>query len=201
MAAKEDKAKVRIVFMEFEGSNEALQNTVRDITKAITPPARVISRQIPGDSPPAGALGYDQAEPDTEDAEFEEVESKSTEPKNKRVRKPPQVEIIEDLDLGSGDPNLKTFFEDKGSPTENTARYLVMMKWLKDTLNIPEITIHHIHTCHRFLKLSTPPYPGTVFNDMMKSDRNYITRANRGAYRINLIGERKVDELGAGHPE
>lgn len=200
--AKEDRAKVRIVFMEFEGSNEALQNTVRDITKAISPPVRIIqTRQVTGDSQSAGALGPASTELDAEDVEFEDEEIKPTEQKKKQVRKPPRVEIIEDLNLDSGDPNLKAFFEEKGSPTENSSRYLVMMKWLKDTLKVEEVNVHHIHTCHRFLKLSTPPYPGNVFNDMMKQDRNYVTGVSRGVYRINLIGERKVNDMSSSHSD
>ena len=197
MAKKDDKAKIRFIFVEMEGSNAALESSVKDVVKAISQPAR---RPRPSLPPSAQQQqlpdGAEQAEFDfdVEDADYEDVEVTDDKPKPKKKRSAPKLNVL-DLDLEAGSPTLKEFYDTK-SPTNHSHRYLSIMYWLTEHLDIESIGVDHIYTCYRFLQLSVPSDVGQVFRDMAKTDRGYVTRTERGHYRINHIGENLVNGLG-----
>lgn len=200
MAKKDDKAKIRFIYVEMEGSNDALESSVRDVVRAISQPQRRPRPALPGSNqqqnqPPNdnGQTEFDSDE--IEDATFEEMEERDTKAKSKRNRSTPKYEVVE-LSLEDGNPTLKEFFDQK-SPSNHPRRFLVIMYWLKEHLDIEAVDVDHLYTCFRFLKLSTPSDIGQVFRDMLKQDLGYVSRVERGTYRINHIGENVVNSMGS----
>lgn len=203
MAKKDDKAKIRLIYVEMEGSNDALESSIRDVVKAISQPQRRTRPALPPTNQQNQLAEDQRSEADgqaefdfdeVEDADYEEVEERRDKSQSKRNRSKPRYEILE-LELDSGDPTLKEFYEQK-DPSSNPRRFLVMMYWLKEHLGQDAVGVNHIYTCFRFLKITIPSDIGQVFRTMLKQDMGYVSRVDRGSYRINHIGENIVDEMG-----
>lgn len=200
--SKEDKGKVRmtVIHFETESDNATLQANIHAIaqtlSRALAPPVKFIP---PAQLAPGNGNGGspDEMTVDSED-EAIDVDFTPTTSKNKgkssgNAAKPRSPTVLE-LDLTSGDLPLQTFFDEKKPEGENK-KYLTIAYWFKENRNMPEVTMDHIHTAYRFLKLNTPKDASKPLRNL-KGQGWMAKGKDTGAYAINHIGENEVNDLG-----
>ncbi|WP_243336869.1 hypothetical protein [Anaeromyxobacter soli] len=207
---RDDKAKVRFVFLEIEGGSAALQETVRSFaaTLARQPPARTALPAAANGAGPTQAkaprmpaeVDITPAVPPPQGSLFIEEEQIETEtpvapsrPKAQRAIPRPQVVP---LDLTSGPVTLEAYCAEK-QPDSDYKRYLVIAAWLKDFRNIPSVTMNEIFTCYRHLKWPVPPDPAQPLRDLKRKHNLFDKVEGKGAYAINHLGENDVAKMGA----
>lgn len=204
----EDRAKVKFRFIEFEleGGNAAVENSVRNLTHALTQKngATVGPKPLPLKTTPAVLTvmsgsnndGTEQETTTTEEAS-EELESGTQEPAvvkaARATRKPPVPEVV-DIDLTSGDKPFREYCESKSLETD-WKKYLACALWLKEYRNMPTITDDHIYTMFKFMKWSFPADVAAPLRAMKK--HGWFTTPERGKYAINHLGENEVNRMAA----
>jgi hypothetical protein len=195
MAKKEEfrnpKSKITVMMFQLEGTDETLQEGIRTIGNAIG----AVLKPMRAIAPKANNGGTADLETETEVAEVVESEETSTEDNSGQERetktaKPRSPKVL-DIDLKSAKNSLKDFCEAKKVGDGDTDRYLVMAYWLKENLNLTEVTMDHIHTCYRFLDWQTPTDASAPLRNM-KQKGWFNKGAAKGAYAINHVGENKV---------
>lgn len=199
--SKEDKGKVKmtVIHFETESDNATLQANIHAIAQTLTralappriqPPAQLGNGNGSGSSELSDA---DEADFDSIDGEIvpASTSTKSSKPKGQITYRSP---LVLDLDLASGDMPLQTFFDNK-KPDSEAKKYLVIASWFKDYRSIEEVTMDHIHTAYRFLKLNTPKDASSPLRNL-KSQGWMKKGSDKGAYSINHIGENEVNNMG-----
>lgn len=194
--------KIRFIMLEADGNAADLQQIAQAITNAVRP----TFIQIPA---PQSAIAIPQASVRAIDAPEEVAivddapnavhhSAPSKKPSgNGQKRKLPVPEVI-DLGLTGGNTPLAQFIQEK-NPTDHSKRYLVIAAWLKDYRQIDEITINHIYTFYRSLKLNVVPDVAGVFRSNKKQGW-FNSGTQRGMYAINHVGLGLglVNDLGGG---
>jgi hypothetical protein len=200
---RDDKGRVKFRYIEFEmdASDSTLQDTLRNITTAIGKSTGSHGRVH--DSNPRQlqqaleTLNSAETDPvSTQDeqpnSETEGSESQTDTRAKRSVTRPP--EILNDLDLTSGNTPFKECFKSK-NPTTESQRYLVIAGWLKQVRGIDEITMDHVYTCYRLLGLQTPKDTTAPLRAMKKN--GWFNKGTvRGRYALNQIGEHEFSNLG-----
>jgi hypothetical protein len=199
----DDRAKVkfRVIEFELEGGNTAVENSVRNLTNAITQKNGAGALPKPafrtnGNGP---ALPAASAEPEgAETAENlegmhvgEEEMVAPTPAKSRGSRKPPVPQVI-DIDLTSGDMPFAKYCEGKNLTTD-TNKYLLCAAWSKEHRNTPMVTDDHIYTIFKFMKWPIQADVTAPLRSMKK--QGWFTNPERGKYAINHIGENEVNRI------
>jgi len=205
--AAEDRAKVKFRFIEFEldGENAAVENSIRNLTTALTRStsqnvsAKALPPRTQAALPPVEqveVLDAEEVEPEeTPDAE-NEVDTQLATPHARRApRKPKTPELVPDLDPTVGNPSLKEFCDEKGINNDgtDTKKYLACALWLKDHKQIPSITDAHIYTCFKFMKWPLQADIGGPLRTMKKQD--WFTSPERGKFSITHLGENQINGI------
>jgi hypothetical protein len=198
----DEKGKIKIRFFEIEldGSNETLQEAMRTFNSVVGKSTIVINRTpaLPGiQNHDASEIQQveDEAAPPTPD-EFTEPPSgmtpnSPTKPKKKKYATPQVLSI----DLKSGKIPFDEYVQLK-TPTDTTKKYLVCAAWLKENLNLDEITINHVYTCFRALGWNVQRDVGQTFRTGKK--QGYFDNGSKnGFWKINHIGLGVVDKMGS----
>jgi hypothetical protein len=198
------RVKVRIVEFELEGSNASIQESLRSLSSSLrtTKGETVISipptRSVPAalEQPSSANGGFSDpidtllVQPAPENGRPKQ--NADSKPRSKIVRSPGVLE----LDLAAGPVPLEQFCHSK-SPDSDPAKYLVIVFWLKKYLNLPSVTVDHIHTCYRHMGWNTPRIPVQPLRDL-KSRRQWLNKGEGvGEYAINHIGENVVSKMGS----
>lgn len=197
----EDRAKVkfRVIEFELEGGNAAVENSVRNLSAALTqrnggtspkPPLKAVAPVL---APGSVDLNGDLPEDAVTEIEEQEELSESVPAKARTPRKFPTPEVI-DIDLTTGDTPFKQYCELK-TPSSDQKKYLVCAAWLKEYRDTPAVTDDHIYTMFKFMKWTVPPDVAGPLRAMKK--QGWFTTPERGKYAINHLGENEVNELGA----
>ena len=199
----EDRAKVklRVIEFELEGGNASVENSIRQLTHALTarngqptpsksalPPRQ--AKELAGPETEGDAEDYAEEpevlEPEAEDngaGKASKTKSKST------YRRIPNY--LHELDVtGTGDVSFKDFAAAK-NPKKNTQRHLVAAFWLKEYGNSPTINIDKVYTCYRNVGWSTT-MPDWDVNFRQQVTNNRFRRVSPGEYAINPPGEDDV---------
>jgi len=138
----EDRAKVklRVIEFELEGANSSVENSIRQLTAALTARTNGTPKLPPGKPPKelaSGDTAQSYQEPEeleaeivAEDADAPPAKTKSAKPRSKT--KPPTYlpDLITDFD------GFKAFAKEK-VPESRTQQYLVAAYWLKEHGNCP----------------------------------------------------------------
>lgn len=203
----EDRAKVklRVIEFELEGGNASVENSIRQLTQALTnrngqsSPAR-------GIVPPRQAkeIGAPEPnEPETEEyAEAPEVleadapdsdGAKANKSKARSTYKPPLPTYLHDLDMNGNGTSFKDYASTK--PTKkHTVRYLIAAHWLKEHGDSPTVTTDKIYTCYK-----TAGWPLNItdwdinLRQQVKTDR--FRAVNPGEYAITPLGDGDLQKL------
>ncbi len=200
-SGNEDRAKVklRVIEFELEGGNASVENSIRQLTQALTvrtngAPARVAPLK------PRELAGNDGVTDDVDEpieAELAEgPESPSEAPikaKSKNAYKPRMPEYKHDLDMTGSGLTFKEFVGQK-NPKKATQRHLAAAYWLKEHGGSPTINIDKVFTCYRTAGWPTNQADwDATFRSQVKNDR--FRRVNPGEYAITPIGEDDVRKM------
>lgn len=204
----EDRAKVklRVIEFELEGGNQSVENSIRQLTHALTmrngQPAPPKNALPPRQTKELGAVpdNEDEAEEFAEEPEILESgaddngATKVNKPKAKSTYKPRVPQYLHDLDMtGTGDVTFKDFAAAK-NPKKNTQRHLVAAFWLKEHGNNPTINIDKAYTCYRNVGWPTTQ-PDWDVNFRQQTQNNRFRRVAPGEYSINPPGEDDVRKM------
>lgn len=194
----EDRAKVklRVIEFELEGGNQSVENSIRQLTHALTTRnGQAAPPKNAGPARQAKELAAPEVEGETEEyAEETEVLEPEAENDPEKARKaskpagkPRMPQYLHDLDMtGSGVPFRE--FAAQRPQSKHTRRYLVAALWLRDHGNSPTITTDKVYTCYK-----TAGWPLNVsdwdlnFRCQIKTDR--FRRVVSGEYAITPLGE------------
>lgn len=110
-----------------------------------------------------------------------------TEQAKRSTTRPP--EVLNDLELTSGDTPFKEYFV-RVNPTTDNLRYLLIAGWLKQFRGIDEITTDHVAFCYHFLALQAPKNAAAPFQ-VTKKNGWFNKGTSRGSYALNQTGERE----------
>jgi hypothetical protein len=191
------RVKFRVIEFEVDGANSTLVEGIRNLAATITRGNAGNGRAVHQEPKiAAGALAAPSPEV-VEDGEEDGAAFPAAATPRVRAKRTVSSPEILDLDLSSGDMPLKKFFEQK-NPDSDAKRYLVIAYWFKHYGSAQNVTLHHIHTAYRHLKLNTPKDPGQPLRDL-KSKNQWLNKAEgKGTYTINHIGENTVNEMPQG---
>ncbi len=207
-SSREERAKVkfrvefeRVIEFELEGSNAAVENSVRTLAHALSQKNGLATqKQAPpllqtGTLPIAiNAKAEEEISVDDFDGDSEEVSN--TDSASVRVRTPRKTRTPEvvNMELTSGDKPFKEYCEGKDLSTDRN-KYLACAAWAKEHHNLPTITDAHIYTMFRFMKWRAPGDIGSPLRAMKKE--GWFNTPEQGKYGINHLGENLVNEMGA----
>jgi hypothetical protein len=184
------KSKMTVMMFQLEGADETLREGIRTISQAmgnvLSPPRMLLAK------PPASDSDETVLTSNTEPAPFDTEEEQEADRSIPRVgaSKPRPPKILQ-LDLNAGKVPLKEFCEQKAVGDNDSRRYLVIAFWLKENLNIPAVTMDHVHTCYRFLGWQTPADASSPLRSMKRSGW-FEKGEEKGSYAINHVGENQV---------
>ncbi|UVH55201.1 hypothetical protein NWF24_20455 [Variovorax paradoxus] len=199
------KVKFRVIEFELEGTDAAMQETIRGFTAALNnnqgvPAGRQIARPVAKQIGQNGDAMHSQEadhEADVLDAEPESDEpaaAKAT--RVPRARKIRPMKVLTDIRLDDVEPTLKEFAIEK-APDSHNAKYRVIAHWFKNIKGIPDLTPDHFFTAYRYLSWTTPTDPVKVIENLRgQAIGHFSTGATRGTSTINHVGEREVLEMG-----
>jgi len=188
-------SRMSVMILQFEGSDETMQEGFKTISQAIEKLASPSVRYLPVPSPRIGQtqkladgeespiIDADYVEPDQE-ANSEEVQQ----PKSSEGRKSqPKAPKVIDLDLKAGTVPLREFLEKK-NPTTDSRKYICLAAWLKLNLSIDEVGIDHVYTVYRYMSWTSQRDVGAPLRSMKSTNGWFDKGKEKGTYRINHIG-------------
>jgi hypothetical protein len=189
------RVKVRVIEFELEGSNATVENSIRQLTTALTPrngtvkalPPKPANKEMSGATTEVEEV-IDAEVVDEETPEPKGDTSTAARPKQPKTRSKPRIpEYKPELDMTGASISFKDYVAQK-APTKHTTRYLVAAAWLKEHGNSPTINLDKVFTCYR-----TAAWPMNItdwdvnFRSQVKTDR--FRRVGPGEYQITPIGE------------
>jgi hypothetical protein len=207
----DDKAEVEFVYLKVKGGSNALQEAVRTFantltrsqpTRPVLPAPATPSRRVPAANEPEpvedqqpSLFGNNAASNVDVNATAEEIEA--AKPARTRAPRPRQIpEIIEDLDITSGDVPLKEYAEKK-NPQTDFDKTLVVASWLREHKNISSINVSHVFTCFSGMGWRIPPDLSGPLRDLAKRKRQYLKGDGAGNYSLTIPGLNAVAQMGA----
>jgi hypothetical protein len=199
--SKEDKARVKFRFFDFEleGSNAALEATVRTI-------ATTLARRDGNGSSKALATSVVAALPNGHivdaDAEVEnnadDAVEASVQPASRTKTSRPSVEqpkFLDDLDIKSAEVPLADFISTHYVGEVDWKRCVAIAKWFKQYMGIDTVTIDHIFTGYRIMNWTLPKRIRQPLNDATNK-KQWFKRAGAGNFQITFIGEDSIQKIG-----
>jgi hypothetical protein len=190
------KVKVRVIEFELEGSNATVENSIRQLTTALTPRNGTVKAlpPKPANKELSGAATEIEEVIDAEVVEEETSEPSGDTPQPKKTpkvkAKPKAPTYLHDLMDPAKLAEFKAFAAAK-NPTTRPKQYLTATYWLKEHGGNPTVNADKIYTCFK-----TADWP-TNFNDWRAPfDRlvheEDMRKTGVGEFAINPTGEAKV---------
>jgi ribosomal protein L1 len=160
-----DKAKVRIVFAELEGSNESVQEALRTMVAAMARPAKVVvDAKLEGRTEKAAELNSIEH---TDEDEIEDVETEPHDSKvsaatraprgsGKKVDRNAGLAWVPDLNFRPvGEVSLKEFAKGK-NPTNDQEYVLVTLHYMQNVMKLSKIGPSHVMTAFKEVSRKIP---------------------------------------------
>jgi hypothetical protein len=196
----EDRAKVklRVIEFELEGSNASVENSIRQLTNALTTRAVVVK---PLGTKPVKELAGATSEGGTDDLEEEgevlEADAIETNGNGVPVKKAPRVKpkpkaptYLHEMNTTGNGTSFKDFAKEKG-PTTRSKQYLVAAYWLKEHGDSATVNADKMYTC---FKTATWPVGfnnwRSTFDNLVHSE--HMRKVDVGEFAINPLGEEVV---------
>jgi hypothetical protein len=162
-----ERAKVRVLFAEVEGSNESVQEALKSMVSAMNRPARLISeRTVNGKAPVLLQQAATEEAQESEEAidQVEEVEALDEEPEPSNARRPrgtgkrvdrnTGLNLVPDMNFRpGGKQSLKEFVDEKNS---------------KNDLETVLVTVYFMHRIMLLAKIG-PAHVMTAFKEAGKA--------------------------------
>lgn len=194
--AKKGSGRVRVFFAEFEGDDDTVQSGIKAMAAAVNKTFEsrrvIVSRPAP--------LEFETAQEDElVDDEYDEVldsdvfdSTDNGSAKKKRVRKPPNMSLVKDLNLRpSGKQSLREFFEAK-KPSNQWSQIVVFVYYLEKILEVESISPNHVYTCFKDVGKRAPKdTPQAIRN--AASRKEYIDSSDQDKLRMTVPGENFIE--------
>ena len=195
------KIRVRFFEIEMEGGSDALQDSVKALTAALSKPVAPARLQLQGAQRADPVLLESVSEDPSDEEDLPDVEDRDTQPTMKAPRQrarrtPPTPKVLDDCGFGDGDPTWAKFAADK-KPSTDVSRVAVVAAWFKRVKEVNTIDINHAYTAFKFVDWPTPDDIGQCFRNA-KRQSNWFGTDGEGNWTINIIGLNAVDKLKAG---
>jgi hypothetical protein len=196
---KEDKAKVKFRFFDFEleGSNAALEATVRTMAQTLARRdgngnAKALASAVATALPNGQAVDANDADVDVLEEIDGSVEAAPRPTSRARTSKAAveRPEFLDDL-VKTADLSLADFVAGHDVGQTDYSRCAAIAKWLKDHVNTDTVTIDHFFTGYRLMNWPSPKRYRNPLGDMTDK-KNWLRRAGPGKYQITFIGEEAV---------
>lgn len=195
--SKEDKAKVRFRFFDFEleGSNAALESTVRTMATTLARRdgngnGKALATAVAAALPNGHVVDeIDEVEDDV-DAVIDVMPPSS---RQKTARKSVERPELLKLDFKSVAVSLSDYIAARDVGDADWRRYPAIAKWFKEHMGIEAIGIDHIYTAYRTLNWKVPARLRQPFLDG-KRQKGWFRLAGNGLYEITHIGENEIVE-------
>jgi hypothetical protein len=193
-----EKGRVKFRFLEFEldGSDTTLQESLKSIAAAISRtssgPKLITSSGKNEKEETEEVEGSDLDEAPAQDSTSVD-ESQNRVTPSKPASTPRTPKVLPDMDLKKGSISLEDFCKKK-NPTGDQQKYLVIAHWLKENLNIIEVSMDHVHTCYRTMGWHTPKDASGPLRSMKRSGW-FQKGKEKGTYAINHVGDNEVSKM------
>jgi hypothetical protein len=190
----DDGGRIRVIIVELEGSNATIQDSLRTVATALRPAIVAPRPSLPNSYQPTDveALPPEVLEEEeiVQDKEPTTAKKRRTSSGTKRAARPPEpVEI----DFNTGDMPLEKYAQLK-NPRSEVDRYVFIADWLKRYRGINSINKAHIYTCFRALSWKVSSDLTQPFRTLLNED---FMRVGKGEYAITVLGENRVQKMGA----
>jgi hypothetical protein len=197
--SSEDRAKVklRVIEFELEGENSSVENSIRQITNALTDRVTVV-KPLQAKSPKELTGNVKGDEVETVNGEPEVIAAETVEENGDgAVRKAAKKKLkaplfLNDLNLTGTGVSFKDFAKEK-APTSRNKQYLVAAFWLKNHGDSPTINVDKVYTCFKTASWPTPFKDWRMtFDNLAHSE--HMRLVGKGEFAINSIGEEAVSD-------
>lgn len=120
-------------------------------------------------------------------------DAETSAPEKPRSKRPP-YKYLDDLDLTStnGRPSLAEYMDTK-LPITNEERNLVFLYYLQFMLKLGQITIDHIYTCYKAVKIRAPLSMENSLESTAKQ-RRWIKANKNGTFKVTPAGKLYVEK-------
>jgi hypothetical protein len=190
------KVKVRVVEFELEGANATVENSIRQLTQAITA-TRIAPKPAPPKQPKelnGTTIEHEVVQdPEPEVVDAEPVENGDAPPAKKMPRtkaKPKAPTYLHDLMEGTQLAAFKAFAKEK-NPTTRPKQYLTAAYWLKEHGGHPTVNADKIYTCFKNADWQTNFNDWRATFDRLVYEED-LRKTGIGEFAINPTGEAKV---------
>lgn len=198
------KVKFRIIEFEMEGSDETLQESLKNVAAAFVKAGTVVQPRAVRQDPQRQletSTKDDSSETETDLIDIPDDEAislpqvkRSPQAKKSRI---PSVKVLDDIRLDDVSPTLKEFCLEK-NPKSDLNKYLVIAYWFKYYKQMPDLSSDHFFTAYRLMGWTTPRDPGQPIRDLRHRRKgNFSAGQSVGTSTINHIGENLVIEMNA----
>lgn len=199
------KVKFRIIEFEMEGSDETLQDSLKNLAAAFVKAGPVVQNRVIRQDPQRqleASTSDDSSNMESDLIEIPDDES-ATSPqvrRNQSVKKSrtPAAKVLNDIRLDDVSPTLKEFCSEK-NPKSDLDKYLVIAYWFKHSKQIQDLSASHFFTAYRLMGWSVPRDPGQPIRDLRHRRKGHFSPGQAvGVSTINHIGENIVLEMRTG---
>ena len=192
--SKKQNSRLRVFFAEFEGDNETIQQGLETIGLAVAKTFESQSKTVKviasSEIPEEQIKSIEAAEAIEEDEEVIEAKSKSK--RKTSSYKPPNMTIVNDLNLHPENKTpFRSFYEDKSPQTQEQA-LVVAVYYLCNLLGLNGITPHHVFTCFKNVGRKTPNNLPQAIRDLAKR-KAWVDTSEKGNIKITNAGENAVE--------
>jgi hypothetical protein len=196
-----DKAKVRVLFAEVEGSNESVQEAMKAMLSAVGRPVRMITDQKPNGNTTVLLPHSDRKETDEiiDHVEVETLPEDSAPPSarkprgtGKRVDRNAGLKLVPDLDFRPrGQLPLKEFVDEK-NPKNDLETTLLVVYYMQKFMNLSKIGPEHVMTA---FKKAGKPIPADVKQTIrnVKKTKIWLNFSDIEDVRTTTQGENFID--------
>ena len=188
---------VTFVMFQVKGSNETLQkgfNAMEQAFEKLASPGRTfVIRETPKlteapietlvDSENSGSEEHSNVN----GSEAAQEIAQSARPERSSTRVPVTPEVLNNLDLDSGEISLKDFAAQK-KPKDQSERYLVVAGWFQKYRSVEAITPSHIWTCFPILDWKCANDVGQGFRNAKKTKQWFANGAGKNQWTVTIIG-------------
>lgn len=193
------KVKVRVIEFELEGGNATVENSIRQLTTALTsrgsapraiapPPKNNNELAAAAPQPEEEVVDSEVMEPETVDTNGNGASAPARPSRPKKFKPPTYLH-----DLITDTAGFKEFAKEK-APDSKTKQYLAAAYWLKEVGKCPTVNADKIYTCYKTAEWSVG------FNDWAQTFHNlvfteHMRKVAKGEFAINPTGEEVVKAM------